>query len=1034
MSEYLRKINPLVAFSVSKRVTITMLILIVMVFGLLSFSRLPLEMMPDISFPMITVVTQYSGVAPQEIERLVTEPLERTISSVSQVKKVSSSSSEGFSTISVEFEWGTNLDFAAQDIRDYIGQIKNYLPEGVKEPLVVKFDMSMLPVILSGVSGIPDSYKLRKFLEDNIQQRLQRLEGVAQVQIMGGLQREIQIAVDPLRLKGKALGIESIIAMLRSQNMNTPAGYHTTANNDYLLRAMGEFRDLDDIRNAIVGVAADGTPIRLYEVAEVRDSYKESRSLIRMNGESSVFVMVSKQSGSNTLKVSEALNREIDKIVAQYPQLKFYTVFDQGRPVKRVTSRTLREVVLGGVLAVLLLFIFLGNLRPTLIISLAIPLSIITTFIVLYAAGFTLNIMTLGGLALGIGRLVDDAVVVIENIFRHLENGEPPVEAARRGASEVGMAIMASTFTTICVFLPMLFSQGLAGQLSRGLCLTIIFALLASLFVAFTIVPMLSSLFFRKPKKEPAAWFNAVKTWYVKWLDRVLKHPAKTIGVTAAVVVLSVVVGLVFLGKELMPASDSSMIAINVEMPQGTPLTQTATMCSQLQGLLQSLPEVMYAGEMVGRDDQLGGGGDGNGPTGPNGAQLFVRLVDPEKRHRSQQKIENYIRERFPKMNNGKITIAAMNGFSSSGGKPVTIHVYGNDLNTLRDISRNVSDVISNVPGLKDIESSFSKARPEVHFSIDRQKALSYGLAPYQVQTALQAANLGIVTTQLRTGEDEIDMRVILNRRFRNSLDYLRQFPLKTPTGAIIPLSQVATITEELGPVTIKRDNKFRVGIVDANLSDRALGDVVKDIKAKLGPIEKSLPGGYSIEFKGQFEDMQDAFGQLILALLIAILLIYMIMASQFESLVHPLVIMFTIPLAAIGVVWMLLLLGHTLSLVSFMGIIILVGIVVSNGIVMVDYVNQVRATGKSIHVSLLEGCQTRLRPVIITASATIVGMVPMAFFGGAEGSMMSPMAVAVIGGLLSSTLLTLFVIPVVYQYFDRFAVWMKHRIKLVIG
>lgn len=1032
MSEHTRKINPLVNFSVNKRVSISMLILIVMVFGFLSLSRLPLEMMPDISFPTITVVTQYSGVAPQEIEQLVTEPLERAISSVNKVKKVSSMSSEGYSTITVEFEWGTNLDYASQDIRDYIGRVKDYLPEGVQEPMILKFNMSQLPVILSGVSGIPDSYKLTKFLEDNVQQRLQRLDGVAQVQILGGRTREIHIAVDPIRLKGKSLTMDGIINSLRTQNMNTPAGYFIAGNTDYLLRAMGEYRNLDDIRNSIIGASSDGKTIRLYEVADVIDTYKESRNMIRMNGESSVFLIVSKQSGSNTLKISEKLNKEINKIKKEYPEIKFYTVFDQGDPVKRVTKSTTRELIVGGLLAVLLLFIFLGNLRPTLIIALAIPLSVITTFIVLYSAGFTLNLMTLGGLALGIGRLVDDAVVVIENIFRHLENGEKPKEAARRGASEVSMAVVASTFTTIIVFLPMLFSTGLAGQLTRGLCLTIAFALLASLFVAFTIVPMLSSLFLRKPKKEPAAWFNGIKEWYAKWLKRVLRHPGITVLTSGAIVVVSIVAGALFLGKELMPASDRGMIVMNLELPQGTPLDETAKMCKQIQTMLQSIPEVKYVGEMIGRDE-FGGGGGSSGVTGPNGAQMFIRLVDHELRHRSQQQIESFLRERMPELKNGKITIAAGGGFSSSGGKPVTIHIYGNDLNTLKDISQNITDMIKDIPGLKDIESSFSKARPEFHFTVDRQKALLYGLAPYQVQTALQAANLGIVSTQLRTGEDEVDMRVILNERFRSNIDYLRQFPLKTPTGVIIPLSQIVSVSEEEGPVTINRDNKFRVGIVDANLADRPLGSVVKDIKTRLAPVEKSMPDGYSIEFKGEFEDMQEAFGQLVLALIIAILLIYMIMASQFESLVHPFVIMFTIPLAAIGVVWILLLLGKTLSIVTFMGIIILVGIVVSNGIVMIDYVNQVRETGKPVVDSLIEGCQTRLRPVIITACATIAGMIPMAFFSGSEGAQMSPMALAVIGGLISSTFLTLFVIPVVYLYMDKFAFWITHHVKRAI-
>ncbi len=1029
MSEGIRKINPIVNFSVTKRVSITMLALIMVVFGLMSLTRMPLEMMPDISFPTITVVTSYQGVAPQEIEQLVTEPIERAISSVNNVKKVSSSSAEGYSSISVEFEWGTNLDVASMDIRDYIAQIRGHLPTGINDPLVYKFDMSQMPVLLSGVSGNPDSYKLRVFLEDNVQQRLQRLDGVAQVQVMGGDEREIQICVDPIKLKGKSLTMDNIIGSLRSQNSNTPAGYFNVANTDILLRAMGEYKDLDDIRNTVVGASSNGIPVKLYEIANVVDTYKEKRSLSKINGESSVFLIVSKQSGSNTLKVSQKVNKEIEAIKAQFPEIKFSTIFDQGDPVKRTTKTTVKELLIGGLLAILLLFIFLGNIRPTLIISVAIPLSIITTFIILYATGFTLNIMTLGGLALGIGRLVDDAVVVIENIFRHLENGESPQVAAKKGASEVSMAIVASTFTTIIVFLPMLFSKGIAGELMRGLSLTIAFALLASLFVAFTIVPMLSSIFFRKPKKEGAAWFNVIKNFYAKTLKSVLKRPGLTIGSVFLIVVVSVVVGFMFVGKEFMPSSDNGMMAMNVELPQGTTLDETTTLCGQIRDMLLTVPEVKYVGEMIGRDDNSR---NQSSVTGTNGAVIYVRLTETKDRDRTQQEIQNSLRDKFPVLNNGKITFSNQSMMGSSG-KPVSIYVYGTDLNTLKDISQNILDAVKTVPGIKDIESSFSKARPEYHFKVDRQKALLYGLSPSQVQSALQAANLGTVATQLRTGDDEIDMRVILDKKFRSDLDYIRQFPLKTPTGAIIPLSQVTTMSEGLGPVTIKRDNKYRIGIVDANLENRPLGEVVNDVKARLEPIKKAMPQGYAIEFKGEFEDMQDAFGQLLLALIVAILLIYMIMASQFESLVHPFVIMFTIPLAAIGVVWILLLLGKTLSIVTFMGIIILVGIVISNGIVMVDYINQLREAGNDMHTSLVEGCQTRLRPVIITALATIVGMIPMAFFGGKDGSQMAPMATAVIGGLISSTFLTLYVIPIVYQYVDQIATWVKHFAKKAI-
>jgi HAE1 family hydrophobic/amphiphilic exporter-1 len=1027
-----KKINPLVEFSVSKRVTITMLILIVMVFGFLSFTRLPLDMLPDISYPVISVMTSYTGVAPEEVERLVTVPLEGVIAGVNRVKKVSSTSSEGYSSISVEFEWGTNLDAAGQDIKDFISRIKDFLPDGVSEPLVLKFNTAQIPMMFSGVSGIDNPYKLKKFLEDNVQQRLQRLDGVAQVLVYGGVNREVQIALDPTRLRGKGVGVDGVVNALRAQNMNTPAGYMVTGGTDYLVRAMGEFGSIEDIRNAIIGAAADGTPVRLYEVADVKDTYKEKRSLSRMNGRPTVFLIISKQSGANTLNVSKKVNAEIAAVKKAYPRLVFHTIFDQGDPVKRVTGRTISEGVIGALLAVVLLLIFLGNLRPTLIIAVAIPLSIITTFIALYIGGFTLNLMTLGGFALGIGRLVDDAVVVIENIYRHLMKGEPPKVAARRGASEVSMAIAASTFTTIIVFLPLLFSTGLAGQLTRGLCLTIMFSLLASLFVAFTIVPMLSSVFFRKPKKDWAAWFNGVREWYGSWLARVLNHPWITAVVVGAILAVSLGVGAKFLGKEFMPQEDNGMMVLNVEMPQGTPLEETASLTGQLQKLLVSFPEVGFVGEMIGADDESARHGEG--VTGPNGAQVFVRLLDPEKRTRTQQQIQDDLRSRLPQLKNAKVTLMAMSGFNMGSGKPVAVHIYGSNLETLRDISQNILDRIKTVPGIKEAESSFSKSRPEYHFVIDRQKALMYGLAPMQIQMALQAANLGTVATQLRTGDEEIDVRVILDKRFRDKLDYLQQLPLKTPMGVTIPLSQVATVLPAEGPVVIKRDNKFRVGVVDANITGRPLGAVVADIKTRLAPIEKSLPAGYSISYKGDYESMQESFQQLFLALILAILLIYMVMASQFESLVHPFTIMFTIPLAGIGVVWILLLLGKTLSMVSFLGIIILTGIVVSNGIVMVDYINQCRHSGMAIRDAILEGCKTRLRPVLITAGATIIAMIPMGFFGGAEGATTSSMALSVIGGLISATFLTLFVVPLVYMELDRFGNWVKGGFKKVIG
>jgi HAE1 family hydrophobic/amphiphilic exporter-1 len=475
------------------------------------------------------------------------------------------------------------------------------------------------------------------------------------------------------------------------------------------------------------------------------------------------------------------------------------------------------------------------------------------------------------------------------------------------------------------------------------------------------------------------------------------------------------------------------MMILNVELPVGTPLNETVDLCGQLAQMMREYPEIQYAAEIVGVDESNQGDPSAASITGPNGAQIFVRLVDADKRKLTQQQLQDLIRARLPILKNAKITVAAMQGMNMTGGKPIKINIYGNNFNTLREISDNIMQMIGPIPGLKDIESSFSKARPEYHFVIDRQKAMLYGLAPYQIQQALQAANLGMVASKFRTGDEEIDIRVILDKKFRNDIEYLKQLPIKTPAGAIVTLSQVATMAPSEGPVFINRDNKFRTGVVDANISGRPLGSVVKDIKARIAPIEKALPSGYSIAFGGEFKDMQETFLQLFYALLLAILLTYMVMAAQFESLIHPFVIFFTIPLSVIGVVWVLLLFGKTLSVVSFIGLIILAGIVLSNGIVMVDYVNQLRRSGLAVREALIEGCKTRLRPVIITAGATIMGMLPMALDKSESSAMTSPMAFTVIGGMISATFLTLFVIPVVYQYFDRFGQGVLRRVKRII-
>ncbi|MBD3419216.1 MAG: MMPL family transporter [Chitinivibrionales bacterium] len=1023
----------IVTFSVEKRVTITMLILIVVVFGLLALSKLGLDMLPDIKYPMVTVVIQYGGVAPEEIEQLITVPLEGVIAGVNKVKRIGSKSSEGISTIMVEFEWGTDLDFAAQDIKDNIEFVKDFLPDDITEPLLFKFNVSQFPIMILGVTGNADTYLLLRLLNDNVVERLQRLDGVANAAAVGEKKREIHIALDPVRLKHKGLGISGVMQALQMQNMNTPAGYFVRSNTDFLLRAIGEFQSLDEIGDAIIGAAPNGDPVYLREVASVLDTYKEARNKIRMDGNESVFLMVNKRSGANTLRVCQRVNAELREIMRLYPELIFHEVFDQGEPVKKFTGATSMNALAGGLLAIAFMFVFLINIRPTIAIAVAIPLSIITTFIALYLAGYTLNLMTLGGLALGVGMLIDNAIVVIENIYRHLELKIDRREAAKRGASEVAAAITASTFTTVVVFLPILFSEGMASQLFRGVGLTIIFSLLASLFVALTIVPMLASVLFKEQRmQERQSWFDAVRNWYVGRLQVALARPRVTLMISALIFGGSIALGWLNLGREFLPALDGNRFVVKVELPVGTTLEETAALTGQIRELLKTMPEVVTVAEVIGRSETQRGGEQAE-ITGPHAAQLYIKLVEAKKRELAEMQVQDQVRKRLPALADTKITFMSM-GVMNDGSKPVQVYVQGKDLETLEEICRKVAGIAATVAGVKDVESSFDTGRPEYHFTINRRKAVSYGLMPAHIQAALETANLGTIVTRYRTGEDEIDVRIILDKQFRTSLDALRNLPLSSATGAIIPLAQVVEITRTSGPTLINRNNKFRVGTVDANIHERALGKVIADFKLALEPLEKSLPRGYSLRFGGAFEDMQETFRQLLLGLLLALLLVYMVMAAQFESLLQPFIIMATVPLSLIGVSLLLTITGKTFSVVAFIGVIILAGIVVNNGIVLVDYVNQLRRGGMSCVDALLKSGATRVRPILITAGTTIMGMMPMALSRSEGSELRAPMSLTVIGGLISATFLTLFVVPVVYKLIDGLSERIKVKAKRVIG
>ena len=1014
-------------FSVNRKVTIIMLTILVIILGIVTFTQLGFEMLPDLDFPTISIVTTYPGAASEDVEEMITKNLEMSIAGVKRVKNIKSESMEGISLIMVEFVWGTNLDFAAQDLRDAIEWSIDYLPTGTKRPMVMKFNMSDMPIMFYGIIGMENTFELRKLIEDEVEPKLKHLDGVASIMVMGGEEAEKQVIIDKVKLEQNNISIDEVVAVLSVQNLNMTGGYVEKRQDEFLMRTMGEFKTIEEIENTPISMSRTGKVIYVKDIANVIDGFKEKRYHIRTNKKPTVMMMVSKESGANTLSVSENVKKELELIKNELPpSVQFAEIFDQGHIVSRITSKTGSNLIVGGLLAVLIMFLFLRNWRPTLVISLAIPISVIATFIPVYLAKYSLNIMTLGGLALGVGMLVDNAIVVIENIYRHLEKGVKNIPAAKIGASEVGMAITASTLTTIAVFAPMIFAGGFTGQLVRGLALTVAFALCTSLFVALTIVPLIASMIFKKRasgkeyKEATGKIFVGIRKKYLKLLNWSLHH--RVITIISMVIIFIIAVAMVpLIGTEFMPKTDMPMQTLNIKTPVGTSLEETNSFVSQVEEIVDDIKEVQYTMAMVGPMTEGGAASDPTNPQSSNEAQVFFRLFDKEDRERSSEDILNELRSKIPKLEGMELTFLDMSGQMMGGSdSPVSIKLFGKDLPALKSIGGAIENNIVDIQGIYDVDNSFKQAKPELHIHIDRDKSFHYGLTTAQVASAVRTATFGTVAGIFREAGDEINILVRLNKENRKSIKDVENLSITTPMGFTIPLKQVATFEMGEGPIVISREHQTRKVTISANVVGRDLGSTVNEINTKIKDIIDNLPIGYFLELGGAYEDMKESFITLFYALLLAALLVYVILTSQFESFKQPFVIMFTLPLAYVGVIFMLLITGTTLSAISFVGIIVLSGIVVNNGIVLIDHINLLRRSGMETHEAIIQGGSDRMRPVLITAITTIGGMLPMAISKGQGSEMRAPLAIAVIGGLITATFFTLIIIPTIYTIVER--------------
>jgi HAE1 family hydrophobic/amphiphilic exporter-1 len=1006
--------------SIKRPLAISMVFLAVIIFGFISVTNLPVDLFPNVTFPMMVVLTTYSGAGPEEIETQITEPLEEILGTVNNINKVTSTTSENVSSIFLEFEWGTDLDAASNDVRDRMGFILPYFPDDADYPLIFKFDVSQQPVVMYNISGDIDPLELNQ-IADDIADRLQRVGGVASSYAMSGTMREIQIVLDPVRLRGTGLTSDQVLQVLQAQNINYPLGNVESGSKVYILRTIGEYRTLDEIRETVVG-GSNGVPILLSQIADVREQASEVTSLSRTNGIQSIWGIVQKRTDANSVNVGNGVLAEIEDTQRELPPgVKVDVMFNQADFITSSVQSTAQTLVMGAILAVIVLFLFLGSFRSTIYMAVAIPIAVFFALFFMYLFNMSLNIISLGGLTIAIGMVLDSAIVVFEAIFRHKEKGEEPKSAASTGAREVGMAITASTLTTIAVFLPLLLVRGLASVFFRPLALTVTFALVSSLIVALTIIPMLSVRFKQVRRRgfgdRLNNFYTRVENVYTQIIRWALGHRKTIIFGTIGVFVISLVL-IPFIGTELTPSVDQGEIVIDAEMPVGTNLWVTDSAVRQLEQIvIKEVPEIEILSTSIGS----GEGGFSSlfgGTTGPHAAEIYLELVDREKRNRSVKDIQRDLRPKISNIPGLNVKYGTQEFSMFGGGRPIEVKIIGYDFDRAKELSDKLMDTLQTVEGLVDLETSITEGKPELRLVIDRQKAANFGLTPYQIGSMLRSRVEGVVASQFRERGNEYDIKIMLDKKYRDDIKDITSMTITTPFGEV-PIQNFVKDTIAVGPVQIEHEDNYRVFTISGNVEGRDQGSVAGDVQTIVDAIPR--PANFTLELAGGFEQMQETFQDLFFVIILAVVLVYMIMVGQFESFKEPFIIMFTIPLAIIGVLWMLFFTGTTLNMQSLLGVLLLGGIVVNNAIVYITYTNQLRREqGLTLFDAVVEAGRIRLRPILMTAFTTTFGLIPMALAIGAGNELRAPMARSVIGGLLVSTFLTLVFIPTLYTLFER--------------
>jgi len=1009
----------LAGFSVRRPVAISMFVLVFVVMGSISLRKMPVEFIPELNFPVLFLSGRYEGVGPEEIEELVTRPLEASVSQVSGVKTIRSTSQYGVSSLELEFEWGTDLDQAMGDIREKIEiAIENeFLPEDMRKPLIYKYDPSDMPVSFYGVSALDRTQReLKEISEDDIRPVLEKLDGVASVIVWAGGEREILVAVDQARLAALDMNLSNVVNIIRTENADLGAGHVVQELRDYNVKIAGEFEAIDEVANLVLK-RDEGKIIRLGDIAKVSYEDVEETAFARMGLRESAMIAIMKQSGANTVSVARQVRRALDSLRPHLPpDIRIDEMFDSATYIED-SVRNVRDAALyGALLAIFVVWLFLRSYRSSFIIGIAIPISIVCTFFPLYFMGISVNIISLGGLAIGVGMLVDNSIVVLENIFRKLQGGENRFVAAESGASQVALAVTASTLTTVIVFVPILFTEGIVKVLFGQLAASVAFSLVGSLIVALTLVPMVCSKIMNvaetRKLEASTAIMRAIQKRYEKTILWALAH-RRTVLLMSIGLFVSGLALLVPVGADFMPQSDDGIFAVFVELPGGSPLEETDRLILSAEEELIELPNVAMifamGGEAARHTEEMV----------PNRGTLFLRLVDRGERDLNTAQMMDMAREKLLRLGGAKFTLTQMGPEEGSSYGDVEIKISGSDFETLRMLAKAVETEVSSIQGVRETTSSIEESRPEVRFVVDREKSALAGLNAFQLATMVKTALQGTVATRIEQYGTEIDVRVQLAESGRDRIESLENMMVITPVGTRVPLRHLVDTEFGESPAKLHRESQRRLVWVGINRSGRDLRSLMAEVRGRLASFP--LPEGYTIDYGGEDEDMRESFVNLGIDFLLAIILVYMVMAALFESLLHPFTIMFSIPFAITGAIFALFITQHTITVNALIGVVMLVGIVVNNAIVLLDYVQRLRAQGKSVHEALYQAGCIRLRPILLTAITTILGLLPLAIGLGEGSEVRTPMAVAVIGGLALSTLLTLIIIPVVYTYVEAF-------------